>query len=47
MCTRVVYSGKNEMVATGRSMDWKTEMERYCFENMFLRTEKNSDGIRL
>ena len=26
MCTRVVYSGKNEMVATGRSMDWKTEM---------------------
>ncbi len=20
-------------------------MERYCFENMFLRTEKNSDGI--
>ena len=26
MCTRVVYSGKNGMVATGRSMDWKTEM---------------------
>ena len=26
MCTRVVYAGKNGMVATGRSMDWKTEM---------------------
>ena len=26
MCTRVVYSGKNGMVVTGRSMDWKTEM---------------------
>ena len=26
MCTRVVYSGTNGMVATGRSMDWKTEM---------------------
>lgn len=26
MCTRVVYSGKNDMVATGRSMDWKTDM---------------------
>ena len=26
MCTRVVYSGSNGMVATGRSMDWKTEM---------------------
>ena len=26
MCTRVLYSGKNGMVATGRSMDWKTEM---------------------
>ena len=26
MCTRVAYSGKNGMVATGRSMDWKTEM---------------------
>lgn len=26
MCTRVVYSGTNKMVVTGRSMDWKTEM---------------------
>jgi len=26
MCTRAVYSGTNGMVATGRSMDWKTEM---------------------
>ena len=26
MCTRVVYSGSNGMVATGRSMDWKTDM---------------------
>lgn len=26
MCTRVVYSGTNGMVATGRSMDWKTDM---------------------
>lgn len=26
MCTRVVYSGTNGMVATGRSMDWTTEM---------------------
>ena len=26
MCTRVVYSGKNGMVVTGRSMGWKTEM---------------------
>ncbi|WP_099463917.1 linear amide C-N hydrolase [Parabacteroides provencensis] len=26
MCTRVVYSGTNGMVATGRTMDWKTEM---------------------
>ena len=26
MCTRVVYSGKNGMGVTGRSMDWKTEM---------------------
>ncbi|WP_322934118.1 linear amide C-N hydrolase [Bacteroides sp. CG01] len=26
MCTRVVYSGTNGIVATGRSMDWKTEM---------------------
>ena len=26
MCTRVVYSGKNGMVVTYRSMDWKTEM---------------------
>jgi choloylglycine hydrolase len=26
MCTRVVYTGTNEMVATGRNMDWKTEM---------------------
>lgn len=26
MCTRVVYSGKSGMVATGRSMDWKTDM---------------------
>ena len=26
MCTRVVYSGKNGMVATGRSMERKTEM---------------------
>ena len=23
MCTRVVYSGTNGMVATGRSNDWK------------------------
>ena len=27
MCTRVVYSGTNGMVVTGRSMDWKTEMK--------------------
>lgn len=26
MCTRVVYAGTNGMVATGRSMDWKTDM---------------------
>lgn len=26
MCTRVVYSGKDGIVATGRSMDWKTDM---------------------
>lgn len=26
MCTRVVYSGTNGMVATGRTMDWKTDM---------------------
>lgn len=26
MCTRVVYSGTNGMVVTGRSMDWKTDM---------------------
>lgn len=26
MCTRVVYSGTNGMIATGRSMDWKTDM---------------------
>lgn len=26
MCTRVVYTGNNGMVATGRSMDWKTDM---------------------
>lgn len=26
MCTRVVYSGTNKMVVTGRSMDWKTEI---------------------
>ena len=26
MCTRVFYSGSNGMVATGRSMDWKTDM---------------------
>lgn len=25
-CTRVVYTGTNEMVITGRTMDWKTEM---------------------
>lgn len=28
MCTRVVYSGSNGMVATGRSMDWKTDMHQ-------------------
>ena len=27
MCTRVVYSGTNGMVATGRTMDWKTDMQ--------------------
>lgn len=27
MCTRVVYSGTNGMVATGRSMDWQTNMQ--------------------
>lgn len=26
MCTRVVYTGKDGIVATGRSMDWKTDM---------------------
>lgn len=26
MCTRVVYTGTNSLVVTGRSMDWKTEM---------------------
>lgn len=26
MCTRVVYTGTNGMVVTGRTMDWKTEM---------------------
>lgn len=26
MCTRVVYTGTNAMVVTGRNMDWKTEM---------------------
>ena len=26
MCTRVVYSGTNGRIVTGRSMDWKTEM---------------------
>ena len=31
MCTRVVYSGKNGMVVTGRSMDWKTEMTTAIF----------------
>lgn len=25
-CTRVVYTGNNGMVITGRTMDWKTEM---------------------
>ena len=29
MCTRVVYSGSNGMVATGRSMDWKTDRTRW------------------
>lgn len=27
MCTRVVYTGLSGMVATGRSMDWQTEMK--------------------
>ena len=26
MCTRVVYSGTNGMVATGRTMDWKEDI---------------------
>lgn len=26
MCTRVVYTGTNGMIATGRNMDWKTDM---------------------
>ncbi|MBF0575056.1 linear amide C-N hydrolase [Dysgonomonas sp. GY617] len=26
MCTRVVYTGTNEMIVTGRTMDWKTEL---------------------
>ena len=26
MCTRVIYTGTNGMVATGRNMDWKTDM---------------------
>lgn len=26
MCTRVVYTGTNSFVVTGRNMDWKTEM---------------------
>ena len=26
-CTRVVYTGTDGMVVTGRTMDWKTELE--------------------
>ena len=33
MCTRVVYSGSNGMVATGRSMDWKKDMHSHATEN--------------
>lgn len=26
-CTRVVYLGKNGMVVTGRTMDWKEDLK--------------------
>ena len=35
MCTRVVYSGTNGMVATGRTMDWKTDMHSNLWKGFF------------
>ena len=29
-CTRVVYLGKNGMVVTGRTMDWKEDLKSTC-----------------
>ena len=48
MCTRVVYSGSNGMVATGRSMDWKTDMHSnlWVFPRGMKRNGETGDRIK-
>ena len=43
-CTRAVYLGPDDMIVTGRTMDWKEDPQSNIY--LFPREWRNGEGLR-